>query len=150
MRSGCWGAAFVALLLVACTETRNAPTPGEMCRVLSEVCGTETDATIQCANVGQTGLKDPSAESRCYAVYDDCLPICQFPTLADAGLSTDAGSSASAEKGGDGGIPAASASELSSTAEPLQSSSAVIASDAGDPTAVPASSSSAAAVPDAG
>jgi hypothetical protein len=148
IRLGQRGAAFVALLLVACSETRNGPTPLEMCRVLSEVCGTETDAIIQCAGVGQAGLKDPSAESRCYAVYDDCLPICQFPAVADAAVATaDAGPSgepsgepstneSSAEAPADSAAVSSStqpsSSESSAVAEPSAASSSLEpAADAG-------------------
>jgi hypothetical protein len=130
------GAALVALLLVACSETRNGPTPREMCRVLSEACGTETDAIIQCASVGQAGLKDPSAESHCYAIYDDCLPICQVPVVFDASVpSGDAGSQtsgaqASGEPSGEPtGNSGAGSSEPSQTGpEPSESTAATAAS----------------------
>lgn len=84
-----------------------------MCEELVAACkGVSGGASPECAKTAERGLSDSRNEDQCYAVYDDCLPECQFYSEhpADAGaLDASLGDAAtpvtdaSSEAGTDGG-----------------------------------------------
>lgn len=93
--------------LVACSsDSRNEPSPAEMCQNLSTECaGFQSEELNACQQLGQEGLRDETQQDACYVYYDTCIDRCRFyaefgeflpDAGGDGGASTDGGAASDA------------------------------------------------------
>jgi hypothetical protein len=68
---------FAPLLLACDGETRNEPSPREMCQALARECAELSNARSRaCYDVGRAGMKNRRDEDQCFAYYPDCIDEC--------------------------------------------------------------------------
>jgi hypothetical protein len=75
-------AVLVPMLLGCTSDSREDPSPREMCRQLTRECSEWGEERLdECAEIGQAGLGDPTREDQCFVFYDGCIDECRFRAL---------------------------------------------------------------------
>jgi hypothetical protein len=111
-------------LLACSSDSRNEPSPAQMCQhLVAECSGFKSESLNECQRVGERGLADESREDHCFVYYDTCIDQCRF--YAEFGEGLDAGLEAGAGDGGlglgDAGAPNAGVSDAAAASGPVPS-----------------------------